>query len=34
MASHDAVGANCKKGANTENQAADVKYMANGGGVC
>ena len=25
---HDAVGINCKKGATTENQDADVKYMA------
>ena len=23
---HDAVGINCKKGATTENQGADVKY--------
>ena len=23
----DAVGINCKKGATTENQGADVKYM-------
>ena len=23
----DAVGINCKKGATTENQASDVKYM-------
>ena len=24
---HDAVGINCKKGATTEYQGADVKYM-------
>ena len=24
---HDAVGMNCKKGATTENQGADAKYM-------
>ena len=24
---HDAVGINCEKGANTENQGAGVKYM-------
>ena len=28
MLLHDAVGINCKKGATTENQGADVKYMA------
>ena len=27
MPLHDAVGISCKKGATTENQAADVKYM-------
>ena len=27
---HDAVGINCKKGATTENQGADVKYMSLG----
>ena len=27
MPFHDAVGINCKKGATTENQGADVKYM-------
>ena len=27
MPLHDAVGINCKKGATTENQGADVKYM-------
>ena len=27
MPLHDAVGINCKKGATSENQAADVKYM-------
>ena len=27
MPSHDAVGINCKKSANTENQGAGVKYM-------
>ena len=27
MPLHDAVGINCKKDANTENQGADVKYM-------
>ena len=27
MQLHDAVGINCKKGATTENQEADVKYM-------
>ena len=27
MQLHDAVGKNCKKGATTENQGADVKYM-------
>ena len=27
MPLHDAVGINCKKGATTENQSADVKYM-------
>ena len=27
MPFHDAVGMNCKKGATTENQGADVKYM-------
>ena len=32
MQFHDAVGINCKKGATTENQGADVKYM--GYGVC
>ena len=26
MPLHDAVGINCKKGAATENQGADVKY--------
>ena len=25
---HDAIGINCKKGESTENQGADVKYMA------
>ena len=28
MPLHDAVGINCKKGATTENQEADVKYMS------
>ena len=27
MPLHDAVGINCKKGATTEYQGADVKYM-------
>ena len=27
MPLHDAVGINCKKGATTENQGPDVKYM-------
>ena len=27
MPLHDAVGINCKNGAPTENQGADVKYM-------
>ena len=27
MPLHDEVGINCKKGATTENQGADVKYM-------
>ena len=27
MQLHDAVGINCKKGATTENQGAEVKYM-------
>ena len=27
MPLHDAVGINCKKGASTENQGSDVKYM-------
>ena len=27
MPLHDAVGINCKKGATTDNQGADVKYM-------
>ena len=27
MQLHDAVGINCKKGATTENQGTDVKYM-------
>ena len=27
MPLHDAIGINCKKGATTENQGADVKYM-------
>ena len=27
MPLHDAVGINCEKGAATENQGADVKYM-------
>ena len=27
MPFHDAVGINCKKGATTENQSADVNYM-------
>ena len=27
MPLHDAVGKNCKNGATTENQGADVKYM-------
>ena len=27
MPLHDAVGINCEKGANTENQGADVKYI-------
>ena len=27
MTLHDAVGINSKKGATTENQGADVKYM-------
>ena len=30
MPLHDAVGINCKKGATTENQFADVKYMGEG----
>ena len=30
MPLHDAVGTNCKKGATTENQCADVKYMGKG----
>ena len=30
MPLHDAVGINCKKGATSENQGADVKYMGNG----
>ena len=30
MTLHDAVEINCKKGATTENQGADVKYMAKG----
>ena len=30
MPLHDAIGINCKKGATTENQDADVKYMAEG----
>ena len=28
MPLHDAVGLNCKKGATTEYQGADVKYMS------
>ena len=28
MPLHDAVGINCKNGATTENQGADVKYMS------
>ena len=27
MSLHDAVGLNCKNGATTENQGADVKYI-------
>ena len=27
MPLHDAVGINCKKGTNTKNPGADVKYM-------
>ena len=27
MPLHDAVGINCKKGTNTENQGSGVKYM-------
>ena len=27
MPLHDAVGINCEKGATTENQGTDVKYM-------
>ena len=27
MQLHDAVGINCEKGATTENQGSDVKYM-------
>ena len=30
MLLHDAVGINCKEGATTENQGADVKYMGQG----
>ena len=30
MPLHDAVGINCKKGATTEYQEADVKYMGKG----
>ena len=30
MPLHDAVGINCKKGATTENQGANVKYMGKG----
>ena len=30
MSLHDAVGINCKKGATTENQGADVKCMGKG----
>ena len=30
MPLHDAVGINCKKGATTEYQGADVKYMGKG----
>ena len=30
MPLHDAIGINCKKGATTENQGADVKYMGLG----
>ena len=27
MPLHDAIGINCKNGANTDNQGADVKYI-------
>ena len=30
MPLHDVIGLNCKEGATTENQGADVKYMASG----
>ena len=30
MPLHDAVGINCEKGATTENQGANVKYMGYG----
>ena len=30
MLLHDVVGINCKKGATTEYQGADVKYMGKG----
>ena len=30
MPLHDAAGINCKKGATTENQGADIKYMGYG----
>ena len=34
MPLHDVVGVNCKKGATTENQGADVKYVYGLRGVC
>ena len=30
MSLHDAVGINCNRGATTENQYADVKYVGSG----
>ena len=34
MPLHDEVGIHCKKGATTENQGSDVKYMGEGLCVC